>query len=219
MDVRVDALLTGRVKRFADGMRSAIDKTPRLGPVAFGPLGLDGDAVADKRYHGGIDIAVHHFPFDHYAHFAPLAPAGAPIVHPGSFGENVSTFGTDEHGVCIGDRWRLGNVLLEVSQGRVPCSKLARRMGWPLLPKLVTRDRRCGWYYRVVESGTAQAGDRVTLVERVAPDWTVARVFALVIAGDGKRAPDELRAMLSGAARLCDEWRARAQTMLDTASR
>lgn len=132
----------------------------------------------------------------------------------GSFGENVATHGLTEAMVAIGDRFRLGTALLEIGQGRVPCSKLARRMDWKMLPKLVTQARACGWYYRVIEEGAAQAGDALVLVDRRDPEWTVERVFALLIANEGRRDPAACRA-LAALPTLAPEWREKAQALLD----
>src|SRR5690606_10795759 len=128
--VRIDALLTGiAVPYTRPGSRSAIAKTPRSGPVRIGELGLDGDEQGDRRVHGGVDKAVHHYPFEHYARWrAELGPLPV-LAAPGAFGENLSSAGLDESNVCLGDRYALGSVVLEVSQGRQPCWKLNDRFG------------------------------------------------------------------------------------------
>jgi MOSC domain-containing protein YiiM len=207
------ALLTGKARDFARGERSAIAKAAVEGRVSIGFLGLDGDEQADLRVHGGPDKAIHHYPFDHYARWSALA-AGHPLLDtPGAFGENISTFGLTEDQICIGDRLRLGTALLEVSQGRQPCWKQGQRMEWTTLPTMMVRERRSGWYYRIIETGEAEAGDELSLVDRVLPDWSVARVFGLLIAGDHKHDSAALKT-LADMELLELGWRQRAMELM-----
>jgi MOSC domain-containing protein YiiM len=212
MPVPVRALLAGKAVPFARGEYSAIAKNPIDGPVRIGFLGLETDEQADPRYHGGPDKAVHHQPFENYAHWRALKPNLTQLETPGAFGENISTDALSEDDVCIGDRLRLGSTLLEISQGRQPCWKQAEMLGWPQLPALMVRDRRSGWYYRVIEEGVAQVGDMLALVERPCPEWTVRRVFGLLIAGDHKRDPAALKA-LAALEPLDAGWRQRARDL------
>lgn len=181
--IPVRALLAGQVLPFGRGEGSAIAKTPLDGPVEIGVLGIVGDEQADQRHHGGPDKALHHYPFDHYARWADLAPDHPLLSAPGAFGENLSTLGLDETTACLGDRFRLGRALIEISQAREPCWKQGDRMAWTTLPKIMVREGRSGWYCRVIEAGTAQAGDLLTLVDRPYPAWSVRRVFDLIIGG------------------------------------
>ncbi len=209
MRIAVDALLTGRAEPFARGEFSAIDKQVVDGPVTIGLLGIIGDEQADLRVHGGPGKALHHYPRDHYAHWAALKPDHSLLGAAGAFGENISTLGLVEDEVCIGDRFKLGNALIEISQGRQPCWKQGQRLEWDALPAMMVRERRSGWYYRVIEEGVAQAGDILSLVNRPLPEWSVRRVFGLLIAGDHKRDPASLSALASMT--LLDEsWRKRA---------
>ena len=132
---------------------------------------------------------------------------------PGAFGENISTDGLTESEACIGDRYRLGSALVEISQGRQPCWKLGHRFGITTVPATVVATRRSGWYYRVIEEGTVAAGDTLDLVERPLPEWSVARAFHLLIGGAGKREPEALRALANMDA-LATTWRARAAKLL-----
>jgi MOSC domain-containing protein YiiM len=213
MPVPVLALLAGKAVYFARGENSAIAKAPLDGPQHIGFLGLKGDEQADPRFHGGPDKALHHYPADHYARWATLAVDHPLLNAPGAFGENISTHGLTEESVCIGDRFRLGTVLLEISQGRQPCWKQGQRMEWTTLPALMVRERRSGWYYRVLEEGEAQAGDFIALVERPLPDWSVRRVFSLLIAGEHKSDPAALET-LATMEPLFSGWRERAAELL-----
>ncbi|MGH6782747.1 MAG: MOSC domain-containing protein, partial [Sphingomonadaceae bacterium] len=163
--------------------------------------------------HGGPDKAIHHYPRDHYPFWAE-ALDGHDLLHaPGAFGENISTGGLIEREACIGDRYRLGTALVEISQGRQPCWKLGHRFGVATVPATVVKTGRSGWYYRVIEEGTVVAGDTLALVERPLAQWTVKRVFALLIAGKGKGEPAALRE-LALLPQLAETWRKRAGKLL-----
>lgn len=203
------ALLAGKAVPFARRESSAIAKAPLEGCVRIGFLGIDGDEQADPRFHGGTDKALHHYPADHYAYWGGLA-ADHPLLNaPGAFGENVSTWGLTEAAVCVGDRLRLGTALVEISQGREPCWKQGTRMEWTSLPTLMVKERRSGWYYRVIEEGEAEVGDALNLLDRPHPEWTVQRVFGVLIAGDYKRDPAAL-GELARLEPLFSGWRQRA---------
>jgi MOSC domain-containing protein YiiM len=208
----VDAVLAGRAAPFRGEEPSAIAKLPVSGPVAVGALGLAGDEQADRRVHGGPDKALHHYPRDHYAAWRAELGDLAPIDQAGAFGENISTTGLTEGDLRIGDRFRLGTALVEVSHGRQPCWKLDHRFGGAAILKRVVQTGRCGWYYRVLEPGTVAAGDDLALVERGAADWTVARVFHLLIGG-GHRAEPETLSHLAALPALADAWRAKAAAL------
>ena len=207
------ALLSGTSKPFARGEQSAIAKSILSGSVRIGLLGVHGDEQADPRYHGGPDKALHHYPFDHYAFWRGKAPDHPLLGAAGAFGENLSTVGLTEDEVCIGDRFRLGTAFIEISQGRQPCWKQAARMEWTTLPAMMVKERRSGWYYRVIEPGVAEAGNLLSLVDRPLPEWNVRRVFGLIIGGDHKRDPAALKA-LAGMECLFSGWRERARELV-----
>ena len=211
--VQAFALLAGKARYLARGESSAIAKSPLQGPVRIGYLGLEGDEQADLRHHGGPDKALHHYPHDHYARWSE-GKVGEPLLSaPGAFGENVATLGLIEDQVCIGDRFRLGSALLEISQGRQPCWKQGERLGWPALPALMVKERRSGWYYRVIEEGMTEPGETLSMVARPLPDWTVRRVFGLLIAGDHRSDPAAL-AELAEMDLLYAGWRRRAVKLM-----
>ncbi|WP_395328720.1 MOSC domain-containing protein [Novosphingobium sp. BL-8H] len=174
---------------------SAIGKHPVTGPVRVRRLGLEGDAQADLAVHGGPDKAIHHYPHDHYAFWRARLGDHPLLEDYGAFGENIATDGLTEDAICIGDRWRLGSALVEVSQGRQPCWKLDHRFDGAAVNAGVVKSRRAGWYYRVIEEGEVAAGDMMELVARPNPDWSVRRVFGLLIAGDHKKDPAGLEAL------------------------
>lgn len=209
MPVTATALLAGKIRPFARGEDSAIDKRPLRGRVRIGFAGIEGDEQAEPEHHGGRDKALHHYPFDHYPRWRRLLPSADLLAAPGAFGENISTLGLTEEAVCIGDRIRLGTALLEISQGRKPCWKQGDRLHDPMVPALMVEERLSGWYYRVIEPGEASAGDLMSLEDRPLPDWSVKRVFGLLIAGDAKQDLPALAA-LEAMELLHDGWRERA---------
>lgn len=192
---------------------SAIGKVPVAGPVRVRRLGLEGDQQADLSVHGGPDKAIHHYPHDHYAFWRGEIGAHPLLDAFGAFGENVSTTGLTEDAVCIGDRWRMGSALVEVSQGRQPCWKLDHRFGGARVNAACIRSRRPGWYYRVIEEGVVEAGEAMELVARPFPEWSVARVFGLLIAGDHKRDRAGLEA-LGAVSALAGPWARRREKLL-----
>lgn len=153
--------------------RTAFLKEPCTGPVWATETGLHGDEQADREHHGGPDKAVLAYAVAHYA--AWRQEPGLEEIGPGGFGENLVLSGHDETCVCLGDQWRAGDVLLEVSQPRQPCFKLGRRWQQPALPERVTANGRTGWYLRVLEGGWLEAGQPLQLVARPEPTWTIAR--------------------------------------------
>src|SRR5690606_16811769 len=113
-----------------------------------------------------------------------------------------------EDSVFLGDRFRLGTALVEVSQARQPCWKLDHRFQTKGVMVRVVTTRRSGWYYRVLEPGQVQAGDALTLVERPYPEWPLSSLFALLIGGEAKSRRDDLRA-LERVPVLAETWKVR----------
>lgn len=178
---QVRAVLTGRAAPYTrPGSFSAIGKQPRQGTVAVLAESLDGDEQADRRVHGGPDKAVHAYPWAHYALWQAELGALPVLQAPGAFGENLSVDGLDEHGVCLGDEWRIGNARFAVSQGRQPCWKLNDRFGLPGMARRVQDTGLTGWYLRVLQPGHLQAGDAITLLARPHPAWPLERIGALI---------------------------------------
>ncbi len=155
---------------------SGIHKSPVTGPVAAGRTGLAGDGQADLVNHGGSDKAINVYPSDHFAVWT--RELGRPPL-PGSFGENFTTAGATEADVCIGDVFRLGTALVQISQPRQPCWKLARLWRIADLAAQVECTGRTGWYVRVLEPGVIEAPADFMLTDRPFPQWTVAEANAI----------------------------------------
>ena len=131
-------------------------------------VNLTGDGQADLVNHGGPEKAVNVYPVEHYPYWLETLPL--PDLGPGAFGENFTTDGLMESDVCIGDVFEIGESLVQVSQPRQPCWKLARRWGIKDLALRVQETGRTGWYFRVLREGHVQAGNRLLLVERHHPN-------------------------------------------------
>jgi MOSC domain-containing protein YiiM len=158
-------------------VRTGIFKSAVHGPVALRGHNLVGDGQANLRVHGGPDKAVYGYPSEHYPFWCEWL--GAADLPWGAFGENLTTEGLRETEVCIGDRFRIGTAVLEVSQPRIPCANLALRHARADLPKHFLASGRSGFYFRIVSEGQLAAGDAI---ERLAADpraLTVAEVQSL----------------------------------------
>lgn len=182
IEITIDAVLAGKIQPFGPkGVPSGITKAPVEGPVRVTTIGLAIDEQGDPKHHGGPEKALHHYPRDHYpAWHDELAGQGgntAVLRHAGAFGENLTTTGLTEADVCVGDRFRLGTALVEVSQARQPCWKLNHRFGFAGMSRAVQGSGRTGWYYRVIEEGEVAAGDQLVLVSRPYPQWSLQRLL------------------------------------------
>ncbi len=214
MVVEISSVLVGRVAPLGrKGALSAIAKMPVTGRIAIGPTGLDGDEQADRRHHGGVEKAIHHYALDHAETWRSDLPSPPDLIgRAGAFGENFSSRGITEAETHVGDVWRAGTALLQVSQARQPCWKLNERFGVPDMARRVQTTGRTGWYYRVLEPGTVEPGDALVLVDRPCPDWPLARLLRVFYV-------DRLdREALAGIARLnllTDSWRQLAARRLE----
>lgn len=208
MKTEILAVLTGKARPFRGDEPSAIGKLPVADAVAVDAMGLAGDEQADRTVHGGIDKAIHHYPADHYDWWRGQLGAAPLLDVAGAFGENISTVGLDENSVFLGDRFRLGTALVEVTQARQPCWKLDHRFGAKGVMAGVVKTRRSGWYYRVLEPGAVRAGDDLVLVDRPWPQWPLASLFGLLIGGEAKDRVADLRA-LRDVPVLAETWKVR----------
>jgi MOSC domain-containing protein YiiM len=195
------------------GVLSGIVKAPVAGRVRVGRTNLDGDGQADLTVHGGPDKAVYAYPLQHCAAWA--ADLGRDDLVTGIFGENLTLEGADEQDVLVGDRFRVGTALLEVSQPRIPCFKLGIRMGDPHFLAPFLRSGRTGFYLRVLEEGHLAAGDPVERVTRGEGGVTVREVARLFAGVDDPGAYSRA----AGAPALTDGWKVRMLERADVLRR
>jgi MOSC domain-containing protein YiiM len=162
---------------------SAIGKAPVNHRVRVAGVNVDGDDQADRTVHGGPDKAVYAYARDDELWWAARLAREVP---PGMFGENLTVEGVDVSGAVIGERWRIGEVELQVCQPRLPCFKLGLRFGDPKMVKLFARAGRPGAYLRILAEGELGAGDEVDITDRPSHGVTVAQVSrAIMLDEDG----------------------------------
>lgn len=181
---------------------SAIIKERVDGPVRVSETNVEGDKQGNPAVHGGPDKAVLVYGAGHYAEW--LAELGRELPH-GAFGENLTVVGLDEDSVCIGDTFEVGDdVVLQVTQPRQPCWKIARRWQMKDLTALVDKTGRTGWYNRVMREGQIEAGQAVRLLERPHPEWTVMRATRTI---QNRRREMSEANELAQLAELSDAWK------------
>jgi MOSC domain-containing protein YiiM len=177
------------------------DKQPV--PSAFlYKLGFEGDGQGDSVNHGGADKAVCVYAVDHYPHWERILERPLPA---GSFSENLTISNLDEHAVSIGDVFRAGAALLQVSQPRMPCAKLAAKHGEPQLVKWIADANFTGFYMRVLSEGLVARGDAFELLKSHPERISVAAVNDIIY---GRSADPALIAKLAGLAEFGDSGRA-----------
>jgi MOSC domain-containing protein YiiM len=138
---------------------------------------FDGDQQADQVNHGGFEKAVCVYPFDHYPYWSRQLGRD---LKPGAFSENLTISGAIETEVCVGDVFQIGEAMVQVSQPRMPCAKLAGKNESKLLPKLMANVGYTGFYMRVLSEGLVAADDGFDLV-RAHPDRiTIAEVNSII---------------------------------------
>jgi MOSC domain-containing protein YiiM len=202
---RALALYAGRAGTLATAtgiVPTAIAKSPVRGRVRVDAGGLPGDEQV-YHSHGGPDRALCVYPSEHYARWDAR-------VHP-AFGENVTSAGVLEDATWIGDVWRIGTALVQVTQPRSPCAKVAARLG---VPDLVTRARRArftGLHLRVLEPGELGAGDAIALLDCPGHGVTVADAVAARF--DAAPDPALVHAVLA-LPELAEEWRVKTAPRL-----
>ena len=150
----------GTALRLGD-LLTGICKESHKGSIEISVLGLVGDAVCDKKYHGGPDQAVYVYGGEDYAYWADTHGLE---LEPGTFGDNLTISDLSSLSVCVGDRFRINEVVLEATAPRIPCATLGRRMDDPKFPVVFRKAQRSGFYCRVIEAGILEAGSDVTHV-------------------------------------------------------
>nr|WP_298928695.1 MOSC domain-containing protein [uncultured Erythrobacter sp.] len=211
----IKAICTGTARPFNGAETSAIAKRPRDGIVQILEEGFAPDEQADRRVHGGPEMALHLYPLDHHAFWREQLGAIDLLDEPGAFGSNLAVSDLTEDDVYIGDRFKLGTALIEISQPRQPCWKIEHRFepfanSKGMVAKIVSSGR-CGWYFRVIETGDTQAGDSLERVQIGDANWSVARAFRAIIGGKGSQ--DEL-AELSELITLSPKMREKARSKI-----
>lgn len=190
---------------FDQEWHSAIFKASVSGPVWVGLTNVTGDQQANRQVHGGPDKAINVYPTEHLAHWRNSLGVE---MQPGAFGENFATSGLTESNVCIGDVYRIGGrfgeVVVQVTQPRQPCAKLARRWRRKEFAADVIEAGKTGWYLRVIQEGAVEAGMPIELVERTHPEWTITAANDVIYRGKQNAAAMEA---LAACPALSAAWR------------
>ena len=174
MSVNVGAVRT--VERGGKPITTGIFKEPVAGRVRLHGVNLDGDDQADRGVHGGRDRAAYAYASEDYAWWA--GELGRDCA-PGTFGENFTTRGIDVSGALIGERWRVGSAVVQVTSPRIPCYKLAMKMDDPQFVRRFAEALRPGAYLSVVQEGDVAAGDGVEIVHRPGHDLSLAAMVRI----------------------------------------
>jgi MOSC domain-containing protein YiiM len=162
---------------------TAIFKDPVKGPIMLRKLNLDGDKQADLTVHGGVDKAVYSYPAEHYPYWRKQFP-NMDLVW-GMFGENFTTKGLMEDAVNVGDQFQIGSATkLVATQPRMPCYKLGVRFGRMDVIRRFMSSRRPGIYFKVLEEGEVETGDKIKIIRRDKNNVTVKDIVRLYIARD-----------------------------------
>jgi MOSC domain-containing protein YiiM len=188
--------------------RSAIWKAPVAGRIKAAGVNLAGDAQADRKAHGGPDKALYAYGVEDLRWWE--RELGQSLPH-GQLGENLTTEGMAVNDALVGERWKVGTVVLEVSEPRIPCWRLGVRMGDPKFPRRFTQALRPGAYLRIVVEGEVGAGDEIEVLERPDHDVTIRDVFRIYAFdhADVER--------LLGVPQLSESWRGWARHLLEKA--
>ena len=192
-------------------MHTAIWKEPVPGRCRAGRLNLDGDGQGDLAGHGGEQRAVFVYQIESYRYWQEQLQR-TDFVH-GQFGENFTIEGLPDDVVCIGDRYRIGSALFEVTQPRVTCYRVGIRMNEPRMPALLTSSGRPGFYFRVLQEGEVGAGDDIVKAGEAKERMTVAEINALLYS------PNHARDRLERALRidaLSPGWRSSFEALLQS---
>ncbi|OOF51589.1 molybdenum cofactor sulfurase [Rodentibacter genomosp. 1] len=187
----------GEVKSltFADGStyESAIRKQP-VQSVKIHKLGAYGNDVGLKKHHGGVDKALFFMSDTSFSALNELLGECFSYSGTATYGENFVVSGFDEDSVCVGDRFKIGSTLLEVSQPRKPCERLSKNTNNSETQKTVYLSGWSGWYVRVLEEGEIAQGDELILQSRPYPQFTIRHLNRLL---SGKPTTEELEQALA----------------------
>lgn len=161
---------------------SGIYKYPTEKKVFVSSTNIEGDGQGNLKVHGGIDKAIYAYPFEHYEYWKNIFPDIDFTT--GIFGENLTTTGLYEFGTNIGDKYKIGEIVVEVSEPRFPCVTFAARVGTADIIKLFLHSYKSGFYLRVLQEGFIQVGDSIEIHEKSDDEFTVADFVKLYINRD-----------------------------------
>lgn len=207
----IEGLYIGELSTIGPGNSpTGIFKVPSEKTHQIDEFGLNGDTQVDKRVHGGPEKAIYHYPAEHYAMLQQALPHLSERFQPGSIGENISTRGLLDTDVHIGDTFRLGSAIVQVSQPRRPCWKVNHKYGNAHIASVIMSEAISGWYYRVLENGQLRRGNSIEFLERLNNSIPVADIWQIFMQRSEqqkKQATASRHSIHAKIPGLSDEWR------------
>lgn len=173
---RIKSIYSGKIDEINDDKRKpylSAYRKQKVDPAKsqfINSLGFEGDMQGDKSHHGGIDKAVCVYSQKYYDFFKMEHNIELPEC---AFGENLTILDLDDSDFCIGDRFKCGDVIFEVSQPRQPCWKISSILGIKNLTSLVVKEFKTGFYFRVIQEGYVSSNDSLELISRNYPKLTI----------------------------------------------
>ncbi|SEB76844.1 MOSC domain-containing protein YiiM [Pseudomonas mohnii] len=204
---KIDRIFAGGLEVLQpEGQRTGMFKRRITGSARVELHGIVGDQHGDTRVHGGPEKALHHYAAQHYGRLAQAFTHSAGQLVAGSLGENISARGLSECSVHIGDVFRIGSSVVQVSQPRSPCWKINHRFDAEHMSMFVAKERITGWYYRVLQPGFIEVGDRFERLERHTERFSIDQFWRVQLSH--RPVIDDLLA-LAAAPGLADDWKRR----------
>ncbi|MFT5837738.1 MAG: MOSC domain-containing protein YiiM [Flavobacteriales bacterium] len=205
--MKIIGLYTGKLTQIGDKRSPTGIYKQSVQQVSVHELGIIGDIQADKRFHGGPEKALHQYALSSYEKIIKRYPLLHKKTKSGMIGENLSATHMNEHSVCIGDIYKVGDTILQISSPRIPCWKIDAKFNQPDLHQFISQHRLNGWYYRVLQAGSITLHDEFLLQQRPNTHVTVDTMLK-VIYGKAEAAIAELAIQAIG---LDPEWQKRLQ--------
>jgi MOSC domain-containing protein YiiM len=205
--MKIIGLYTGKLSQIGDKRSPTGMYKQSVEQVSVHELGIIGDIQADKRFHGGPEKALHQYALSSYEKIIKRYPLLYQKAKPGMIGENLSASDMNEHNVCIGDIYKVGSSLLQVSSPRIPCWKIDAKFNQPDLHQFISQHRLNGWYYRVLQTGNIAINDEFLLQQRPNTHITVDMMLKVVYG----KAEAEVVKLAINAIGLDPEWQSRLQ--------
>ena len=156
-------------------IETGVFKFPVNYPIFLGPENVENDAVVDRKHHGGIEKAVYGYSQNHYVYWKELYPNLD--WNYGMLGENLTISNLEETEIHIGDIYKLGEALIEVTKPREPCYKLGIRFGTQEIVKQFWNSTKSGVYFKVLQTGNVKVGDELLVVMQLKNSQTIAEVY------------------------------------------
>lgn len=205
--MKIIGLYTGKLTKIGERRSPTGIFKQSVTQVSVEELGIVDDVQADKRFHGGPEKALHQYALSSYEKIAKRYPLLHKKAKPGSIGENLSSTDMNEHNVCIGDIYKLGSAVLQVSSPRIPCWKIDAKFKQPDLNQFISQHRLNGWYYRVLEAGQIRINDQLLLQQRLNTQVSIDTMLKVI---HGK-AEENIVELATNAVGLDPEWQKRLQ--------